>query len=133
MDVTAVEDRGVSAVGAALGDLALDAGKVRLLAVTGATRSPLTPQVPTLTELGYPGFEADVWGGLFLPGKTPPAVVKRLESEVQKIVLQPDFQAKVRELGYVPGGKPQAEFAKQVTGDQKTWGELILSQKLQLD
>ena len=111
----------------------LEAGKVRLLAVTGTARSPLTPQVPTLAELGYPGFEADVWGGLFLPGKTPPAVAKRLESEVQKIVLQPDFQAKVRELGYVPGGKPQAQFAAQVRADQVRWGQMIRKAGVKLD
>lgn len=111
----------------------LESGKVRLLAVTGSARSTLTPQVPTLAELGYAGFEADVWGGLFLPGKTPLAVVKRLESEVQKIVLQPDFQAKVRELGYVPGGKPQSQFAALVRNDQARWGQMIRKAGVKLD
>jgi tripartite-type tricarboxylate transporter receptor subunit TctC len=68
----------------------VEAGKVRLLAVTGVKRTPITPQVPTLLELGYPGFEPASWGGLFVPAKPPPQILKRLETEVQKIVQQPD-------------------------------------------
>ncbi|UUZ69742.1 tripartite tricarboxylate transporter substrate binding protein [Polaromonas sp. P2-4] len=78
-------------------------GKVRLLAVTGTRRSPLTPDVPTLAELGYPGFEASVWSALFVPSKTPHEIVSRLETEVRKISAQPDVVAKWRELGYEPG------------------------------
>lgn len=111
----------------------LDAGKVRLLAVTGTARSPLTPQVPTLAELGYPGFEPAVWGGIFLPGRTPPEIVKRLEAEIQKITQQPDFLARIRELGYEPGGTPQPQFAAQVRADHARWGALIKKAGVRLD
>ena len=60
----------------------VEAGKVRLLAVTGTTRSEFTHEVPTLKELGYPGFEAGTWAGLFVAAKTPPAIVKTLETSV---------------------------------------------------
>ena len=86
------------------------AGKVRLLAVTGTQRSPITPAVPTLAELGYPGIEASTWAGLFVPGKTPREVVQRLEAAVRKIVVDPDYLTRIRELGYEPGGLPQAQF-----------------------
>ena len=111
----------------------VDAGKVRLLAVTGMSRSALTPQVPTLAELGYPGFEPAVWGGLFVPAKTPAEIVKRLEREVQKIVQQPDYLARIRELGYEPGGSPQAQFAAVIKADHARWGALIRKAGVSLD
>lgn len=101
------------------------AGKVRLLAVTGTQRSPITPAVPTLAELGYPGFEASTWAGLFVPGKTPREVVQRLEAAVRKIVVDPDYLTRIRELGYEPGGLPQAQFVAQVRSEHARWGTLI--------
>ena len=104
-------------------------GKLRPLAVTGDQREPELPTVPTMTELGMKDFNKVGWMGFFVPAKTPPDVVKKLTDNLQAVLHDPDIQKRYRDLG----GKPQAEFAKQVTGDQKTWGELILSQKLQLD
>ena len=66
----------------------LTSGKIRLLAVTGTKRSELTPDVPTLAELGYSGFEGKVWGGLYAPSKTPKEVVSRLEKETLKIMAR---------------------------------------------
>ena len=103
----------------------VQAGKVRLLAVTGTERSPITPAVPTLAELGYPGFESATWAGLFVPSKTPRDIVQRLETEVRKIAAQPDTIARFRDLGYEPGGTPQAQFAAQVRSDHARWGALI--------
>ena len=108
-------------------------GKLRPLAVTGDQREPELPTVPTMTELGMKDFNKVGWMGFFVPAKTPPDVVKKLTDNLQAVLHDPDIQKRYRDLGGIPGGKPQAEFAKQVTGDQKTWGELILSQKLQLD
>ena len=108
-------------------------GKLRPLAVTGDQREPELPTVPTMTELGMKDFNKVGWMGFFVPAKTPPDVVKKLTDNLQAVLHDPDIQKRYRDLGGNPGGKPQAEFAKQVTGDQKTWGELILSQKLQLD
>ena len=111
----------------------VEAGKVRQVAVTGTARTPITPQVPTMAELGYEGFEPASWGGLFVPAKTPPHIVKRLETEVQKIVKQPDYLAKIRDLGYEPGGSPQAEFAAQVRKDHARWAALIKKAGVKLD
>ena len=111
----------------------LASGKVRLLAVTGPRRSPLTPDVPTLAELGYPGFEASVWSALFVPSKTPAEIVARLETEVRNIMVQPDVVAKWHELGYQPGGMPQAQFAALVRSDYVRWGALIKRTGVKLD
>lgn len=101
------------------------AGKVRLLAVTGNERSPITPNVPTLAELGYPGFEASAWAGLFVPSKTPHDVVQKLETAVRKIMADPDYLAKIHNLGYEPGGHPRAQFATPVRNEYTRWGALI--------
>ena len=111
----------------------VQAGKVRLLAVTGAERSPVTPAVPTLAELGYPGFESATWAGLFVPSKTPREIVQRLESEVRKIAAQPDYIQKIRELGYEAGGLTQAQFAAQVRADHARWGALIKKAGVKLE
>lgn len=111
----------------------LASGKVRLLAVTGTRRSSLTPDVPTLAELGYPGFEAAVWGALFVPSKTPREIVSRLETETRKILAQPDVVAKWHELGYEVGGLPQAQFAAQMRLDSARWGALIKKTGVKLD
>ncbi|WP_395025046.1 Bug family tripartite tricarboxylate transporter substrate binding protein [Comamonas odontotermitis] len=108
-------------------------GKLRPLAVTGDQREPELPTVPTMTELGMKDFNKVGWMGFFVPAKTPPDVVKKLTDNLQAVLHDPDIQKRYRDLGGNPGGKPQGEFARQVADDQKTWGELILSQKLQLD
>lgn len=108
-------------------------GRVRLLAVTGPKRSPLTPDVPTLGELGYPGFESLGWGGLFLPSKTPADVVARLHAEVAKAIQAPDVAEKFRNMGFELGGTPQAQFAAMVEQDQANWGKLIKQAGVSLD
>ena len=107
--------------------------KVRLLAVTGTKRSPLTPDVPTLSELGYTGFESYGWGGLFLPSKTPPEIVARLYAAVDKALQQPDVIAKFKDMGFEIGGTPQAQFATQVVGDHGRWTRLIKRAGVSLD
>ena len=111
----------------------MGSGKVRLLAVTGNRRSTLTPDVPTLAELGYPGFEPSVWSALFVPSTPPRDIVARLETEIRQILAQPDMVAKWRELGYESGGMPQAQFAAQVRSDHARWGELIRKTGVKLD
>lgn len=98
-----------------------DSGKVRILASTGARRHRLTPNVPTLAELGYPGFESVGWGAFFAPRGTPAAVVSRLEREIAAITRDPKVAEKMMGLGYEPGGKPQAEFAAEVQADAERW------------
>jgi tripartite-type tricarboxylate transporter receptor subunit TctC len=108
-------------------------GKVRLLGSTGTRRSPLTPDVPTLAEQGYPGFESYGWGAMFLPAKTPPEIVQRLETEIGKVLQQPDVITKFKDMGFEIGGTPQPQFATQVAGDLDRWVRLIKKAGVTLD
>ncbi len=108
-------------------------GKVRMLAVTGTKRSPLTPEVPTLAELGYAGFEAYGWGALFLPAKTPSDIVARLHAEIDKVLRQPDVIASMKNMAFEMGGTPQAEFATLVRNDHDKWAQLIKRSGVTLD
>ncbi len=108
-------------------------GKVRLLASTGTRRSALTPEVPTLSELGYAGFESYGWGAMFLPARTPTEIVQRLEAEIGKVLQQPDVIAKFKDMGFEIGGTPQAQFAAQVAGDHERWVRLIKKAGVTLD
>lgn len=108
-------------------------GKARALAVTGTKRHPLTPDVPTLAELGHTGFESYGWGALFVPSRTPADVVQRLEAEILKALTHPDVLAKFKAAGFEMGGTPQAEFAAQFRSDATRWSQLIRKSATRLD
>ncbi|MGE8319210.1 MAG: Bug family tripartite tricarboxylate transporter substrate binding protein [Comamonas sp.] len=108
-------------------------GKLRPLAVTGATREPELPDVPTMTELGMKDFDKVGWMGFFVPAKTPPEIVKKLTDNLIAVLRDPAVAQRYRELGGRPGGMPAEQFTQMVERDRKDWGELIRSQKLQLD
>ena len=103
----------------------VDAGTVRLLASTGTERSGLTPDVPTLAELGYTGFESLAWAAVFVPSKVPAGILNRLETATRKMMTDPELISKWRALGFEPGGQPQAQFAAQLRADSARWGDLI--------
>ncbi|MEO8856943.1 MAG: tripartite tricarboxylate transporter substrate binding protein [Burkholderiaceae bacterium] len=111
----------------------VESGKVTLLAVTGTKRPVLTPNVPTMSELGYPGFESYGWGALFVPSKTPPEIVQRLETEIVKALRSPEVSGKFKDAGFDLGGTPQAQFAAQYKADQARWASLIKRSATKLD
>lgn len=111
----------------------VESGKVRLLASTGTRRSPLTPDVPTLSEAGFAGFESYGWGALFVPAKTPMAIVAQLHGEVLKALRHPDVLAKFQSFGFEIGGVPQAQFAAQFRADHERWTTLIRKADVKLD
>lgn len=99
----------------------IQAGKLKALAVTTATRVPSLPNVPTVAESGVPGFDISLWSALFAPAGTPPEIVKALETEVRKIVALPDVQARMKTLGVEPAGTPGAELPKRITDEIATF------------
>ncbi|MCT9812766.1 tripartite tricarboxylate transporter substrate-binding protein [Acidovorax sp. Be4] len=107
-----------------LGSL-LPTGKVKLIAVTGAERSALTPDIPSLAEQGYPGFELPTWAGFFVPKNTPADIVQKIHNVTVKVINLPEVQPRLKDLGYVGGGKSQLEFQKQVDEENIRWGRLI--------
>lgn len=85
------------------------AGNVRPLAVTSAERVSAMPEVPTVAELGYPGFSFATWVGLFAPAKTPAGIVARLNSELNLILFIPEFQQQLAAAGFTPMGGSQSK------------------------
>ena len=89
-------------------------GKMRALAVTTAARSPLLPDVPTVAESGFPGFDIPFWAGLFARSGTPPEILQRLNRETVAILDAPDMREQLARLGTEPGRLDMAGFAKYV-------------------
>ncbi len=108
------------------------AGKLRPLAVLGTTRSPALPDVPTVAE-SVPGFEVSNWIGLFAPAGTPPAIVARLNAEVQKIMLSPEIQKRLETEGakFIPMSPEQ--FAAFQKSEMTKWAKTIKDANIKLD
>lgn len=100
-------------------------GKVRGLAVTSNKRVAALPDVPTVAESGFPGFEDYTWVGVFAPSKTPPEVVQHLNSEINKILRSADFQAKLAGVGFEPVGGSTKEAADYLKTELTKWAKVV--------
>jgi tripartite-type tricarboxylate transporter receptor subunit TctC len=101
------------------------AGKLRVLAVTGAARSPLMPDVPTMSEAGVPGFEFGTWFAIVAPAGTPPAIVERLHAEVVKAVNSPDIHKRLVEQGYDVEASTPARLSESIRDGLAKMGKVI--------
>ena len=101
------------------------AGKVKALGTTGATRSAVLPEVPTIAEAGVPGYEATIWLGLMAPKGTPPAIVARLNAEVAKIVADPEVVKAWKAQGAVPMPMGVAAFTRYLNDDIVKWAHIV--------
>ena len=99
-------------------------GRLRLLAVTGARRSPAMPDVPTVAESGLPGFEASNWFGLMTPAGTPPEVVARLNAEAAKALQSPEVRDKLNALGMEIQTSTPQEFAALLRSEVEKWAKV---------
>ncbi|MCO8250894.1 MULTISPECIES: tripartite tricarboxylate transporter substrate binding protein [Comamonas] len=106
------------------------AGKVMPIAVAQAQRSPLTPDVPTLQELGIP-VDAYSWWGLLAPAGTPQTIVERLSREVRAIILEPDLQQRFEQLGIEGVGSTPAQFDAHIKEQTRKWTEVVKSAGIQ--
>src|SRR5438477_3642029 len=86
-------------------------GKLRALAITSIKRSALAPELPTMAQSGFPGFEAVPWFGLLAPAGTPKEVLDKLHVETVRVLAMPEVRRKFDELGLEPVGNTSAEFA----------------------
>ena len=100
-------------------------GKVRGLAVTSNKRVAALPDVPTVAESGFPGFEDYTWVGVFAPSKTPPDVVQHLNSEINKILRSADFQTKLAGVGFEPVGGTTKEAADYLKTELAKWAKVV--------
>jgi len=111
----------------------IKAGKLRPLAVASLTRSPLLPDVPTMTEAGVPGFETVGLAAILAPAGTPPAVVDRLSREIAAILRTPEVRDQLVAMGLEVVASTPAEFAAYIDAESKKWGKLIREAKIQVD
>ena len=103
----------------------LEAGKLQPIAVTSKTRHKMLPNVPTIAESGYPGFEALSWQGLFAPAATPPAIVEQLNREVNKALASADIQEYFGSRGFTLGGSSATEFKAFVKVEADKWAKIV--------
>ncbi|MCC6532393.1 MAG: tripartite tricarboxylate transporter substrate binding protein [Burkholderiales bacterium] len=103
----------------------INAGRLRALAVTGAARSKALPDLPTVAESGYPGFDADAWYALMLPAGTPAAIVERLRAEVHKALRHGDVQAAMVRQGLNLQLSSPAELASRIKTETAQWAGII--------
>lgn len=99
-------------------------GKARALAVTSKTRAPFAPDLPTVAEQGYPGFEVTSWFALFATTGTPPAVVALLAREADKAMSKPEIKDRFAANGLVPLGGDSAGLAQRIAAENRDWGAI---------
>jgi tripartite-type tricarboxylate transporter receptor subunit TctC len=100
-------------------------GKLRVFAVTSLKRSGAAPDLPTMAESGYPGFEAVPWFGLMAPAGTPAAILERLHRETVRVLALPDIRKKFDDLGLDIVGSSPAEFAALIKAELPHWAKVI--------
>jgi len=98
---------------------------IRALAVTSLRRVSFAPNLPTMDQSGFPGFETTVWYGLFVPAGSPAPVIEKLHRETTKIIALPDVRAMLHDLGDVPLSNTPAEFAKVIKAETPYWVQVI--------
>jgi len=101
------------------------AGKIRIIATSGAARSPLLPEVATFREQGFPSIEGTGWIGIYAPAKTPKAIVEELSARIVKVVRLPDVRDRLLNLGYEPTGTTPEELSTIMAADTARWGPII--------
>ena len=109
------------------------AGKLRALAVTSAKRSAMLADVPTVAEAGVPQYAITVWYGIFAPAGTPPAVVRRLNAELNKIVMMPDVAARFATLGAEPFATTPEAFGAMVKSQMATMKDVATRAKMPME
>ena len=108
-------------------------GKLRTIGVSSLERAPITPNVPTIAESGYPGYEALVWFGLFAPAATPPDVVRRVQEETARALATPAMRDLLASQGLVTVASPPAAVGKRVAGEIAKWRKVIETAGIKLE
>ena len=103
------------------------AGRLRALAVTGAHRAGIVPELPTVAESGLPGYEYDAWYGLWAPAGTPSAVVKKVNEEMNRALALQALRERFAEVGIEPGGGTPEKFSAYLAAEIKKWNRVARS------
>ena len=108
------------------------AGTIRVLAVTSLQRAPVMPDVPTVAESGYAGFDANTWTGVLVAAKTPQPIIERLNAEITKVLDAPDIRARLATGGTPVKTGPQA-FIALLKADSEKWGRIVKEAGLKVE
>jgi tripartite-type tricarboxylate transporter receptor subunit TctC len=109
------------------------AGRVKALAVTSPQRTPLEPEVPTMAESGFPGWDTAAWFGLMVRAGTPPEAIARLHAEAVRALNAPEVRDRLVGMGATPVGNAPAAFARFVAEESARWGEVIRKAGIKAD
>jgi tripartite-type tricarboxylate transporter receptor subunit TctC len=108
-------------------------GKVKAIAVTTRQRIPQLPDLPTIAESGYPGFDAAGWSGIVLPAATPRDIVAKVSGDIRNILAEPDFRQKMIDRGGIPDPLTPEQFAAFIRSENVQWGEVARTANVRLD
>jgi len=108
-------------------------GKIRALAVTTLQRTPHLPDVPTVAEQGYPGFEGVGWGGLMVPKATPREIAERIAADTRRVMLDPAVQQRIIDRGLIPDMRGTKEWGEFVAAETAKWGDIVRRIGLRMD
>ena len=108
-------------------------GKLKAIAVSGETRLPALPQVPTFTEAGLPGFDINIWYGVLAPAGTPKDIIDKLSSEIARILAMPDVKERLVGLGVEPLIATPDQFAAMIKADVGRFGSIIKAANIKLE
>jgi tripartite-type tricarboxylate transporter receptor subunit TctC len=111
----------------------IKSGRLRAIALTGTKRVPILPDVPTIAESGYPGYEAGIWFALVVPKATPAAIVQRLNAEVNRILRQPEMKARFDDLSLELMPSTPEEVGNFTEREQARWAKLVKDLNIRLD
>lgn len=110
----------------------MKAGRLRGIAVTGASRMKVLPDLPTVAESGVPGYAVDAWFGLFAPARVPPRIVATLQQEAGRALRAPELERRMQAEGTDLVGNPPQEFAGQVRAEYEKWRGLVAKAGLKI-
>jgi tripartite-type tricarboxylate transporter receptor subunit TctC len=111
----------------------IKSNRVRALAVTGPNRNPLIPNIPTFKELGFSGFEGQQWYGIVGPAKIPESIVTKLNTELNKVITNPDFIEKFRGEALTPMPMTPNQFGNYIAEDIARWAKVAKEKKIEID
>ena len=111
----------------------IQSGKLRPVGVAAMTRLALLPDVPTLNESGFPGFESSTYYGLLAPAGTPRPIINKLHGELVKIIQSPESVARLAGVGAVPVANTPEQFAEANRNDVAKWGKIIRENGIKAD
>lgn len=111
----------------------MQSGKLRVLAISSPKRSPLAPQVPTVSESGLPGFEANAWFGLFAPARTPPSIVNKISQDTRRVLTEPKMREKLEAAGFEIVASSPTEFSARVKSEVQKWRKVVKDANIKVD